>query len=80
MGWSKTSRSEFSSNAESASYVKGENKIFSENKNIQIHGIVLNVKELTKAHLIRKQVQQILVTDPTCQGGKLGTNCFCQSF
>lgn len=32
--------------------------------------IVSKGKELTKTHLIKKHVQQILVTDPTCQDGK----------
>jgi len=47
-----------------------------------MHTVALNGKELTMAHLIRKQVQQILVTDPTCQGEKLVTshNSMCQSF
>lgn len=33
-----------------------------------MHTVVLNWKELTRAYLIKKHVQQIVVIDPTCQG------------
>lgn len=80
MGWSKTSRSTSSSNAESASYIKVDNKDIVRKQQLQIYTIVLNRQELTIAHLIMKQVQQILVTEPTCQGEKLGTTNFEQIF
>jgi len=74
MGWFKTSRSVFLPNTENASYTKGENKHHVRKKKLQINTVALNGKELTKAHLIRKHVQQILVTDPTCHGETLVTD------